>query len=358
MNVLHLVQHFKIGGLEKMAVTLMQKSRFANTSIIVSLEGTERDAVNEWPALSVFEQKLISLNKAPKFELSVIKKLSEIIKKHNITVIHSHHIGPMLYASLTCLVNPSVKHVSTIHDAWYLKNFKQRLITKVLNKLTKIHWVADANVVANEFYNETAIKADSTILNGIDFQQFIDTDDATARIKLNLPHDKKLIGCSARLEPGKGHLDLIKLLPALPKEIELVFAGNGSLRFSLMSAAVSLGVVERVHFLGNVQHMELFYSAINVMCLYSQREGLPLSILESMACGKVIVATDVGGISEVVSDKQGILVKPNDSFGLKLALLKALEMKHGQCIREYILSIADANKMSEAYDHFYNGLAS
>lgn len=47
MNVLHLVQHFKIGGLEKMAVTLMQKSRFANTSIIVSLEGTERDAVNE-----------------------------------------------------------------------------------------------------------------------------------------------------------------------------------------------------------------------------------------------------------------------------------------------------------------------
>jgi glycosyltransferase involved in cell wall biosynthesis len=77
-----------------------------------------------------------------------------------------------------------------------------------------------------------------------------------------------------------------------------------------------------------------------------------------MACGKVIVGTDVGGISEVVSDKQGILVKPNDSFGLKLALLKALEMKHGQCIREYILSIADANKMSEAYDHFYNGLAS
>lgn len=358
MNVLHLVQHFKIGGLEKMAVTLMQKSQFASTSIIVSLEGNEQEAVSEWPALALFEQKLISLDKAPRFDLSIIKKLTEIIKTHEIKVIHSHHIGPMLYTSLACLTNTQVKHVSTIHDAWYLKSFKQRLITKTLNKLTKIHWVADAQVVANEFYNETAITADKTILNGIDLQQFNHINEATARLKLDLPADKKLIGCSARLEPGKGHLDLIKLLPLLPKDIELVFAGNGSLRFSLLSAAVSLGVVERVHFLGNVQHMQLFYSAINVMCLYSQREGLPLSILESMACGKVIVATDVGGISEVVTEEQGILVKPNDSFGLKIALLKALDMKYGLCIREHILSIADANKMSEAYDHFYNGLAS
>jgi glycosyltransferase involved in cell wall biosynthesis len=357
MNVLHLVQHFKIGGLEKMAVTLMQKSQFSHNSLIVSLEGKEQDAIKEWPALAQFGHQMVSLNKAPKFDLTVLKKLGRLIKEHNIHLIHSHHVGPMLYASLVCMTNKHVRHVSTIHDAWYLNNFKQRVITKALNGLTKINWVADAKVVANDFYQQTAIKADKTILNGIDFQQFTHINEATARSQLGLPQDKKLIGCSARLEPGKGHLDLIKLLPELDDDIQLVFAGNGSLMLSLQNAASVLGVLERVHFLGNVQQMQLFYSAISVMCLYSQREGLPLSILESMACGKVIVASDVGGISEVVTQEQGILIGLNDPVGLKVALLKAINMKQGQCIREYIFSIADADKMSKAYDHFYNGLA-
>ncbi|MEM5478404.1 glycosyltransferase [Pseudoalteromonas fuliginea] len=358
MNVLHLVQHFKIGGLEKMAATLMQKSQFSDTSVFVSLEGSFSEAVRDWPQLAAFEHRLICLNKAEKFDLNTVRKLSALLKKHNIDVIHSHHIGPMLYASIVSLKNRQIKHVSTIHDAWYLKSFKQRLITKLLNKLTKIYWVADAQVVAKDFYTETAIRTDRTILNGVDFKQFFSTNELDARHELNLPKKVSLIGCSARLELGKGHFPLIRVLSSLPANIELVFAGSGSLRRKLVDYASSLGVSERVHFLGNVQSMQLFYSAINVMCLYSQREGLPLSILESMACGKAIVATDVGGISEVLTHKQGVLVKSGDEMGLKLAVIKAINMKQGECIREHIFSIADANKMSEEYDHFYNGLPS
>ncbi|GAA59828.1 hypothetical protein P20652_1692 [Pseudoalteromonas sp. BSi20652] len=248
MNVLHLVQHFKIGGLEKMAVTLIQKSQFADSSVVVSLEGTLSEAIEEWPKLALFQHRLICLNKAEKFDLNTVKKLSKIIKKHNIDVIHSHHIGPMLYAGITCLINRHVKHVSTIHDAWYLKDFKQRLITKVLNKLTTIHWVADAQVVARDFYNETAIKADKTILNGIDFNKFICIDESQARKQLNLPLDINLVGCSARLEPGKGHFALLRLLSSLPVYTELVFAGSGSLHNRLVEYATALGILERVHF--------------------------------------------------------------------------------------------------------------
>ena len=118
------------------------------------LSGSLSDAITAWPQLASFEHRLICLNKAEKFDLGVISKLCEIIDKFSIDVIHSHHMGPMLYTSITCLKNRQVKHVSTIHDAWYLKSFKQRLITKVLNKVTKIHWVADAQVVARDFYNE------------------------------------------------------------------------------------------------------------------------------------------------------------------------------------------------------------
>ena len=358
MNVLHLVQHFKIGGLEKMAVTLMQKSQFADSSVVVSLEGTLGEAVEGWPQLASFEGRLICLNKPAKFDMNTVNKLTEVIKKFNIDVIHSHHIGPMLYASMACIRNRHVKHVSTIHDAWYLKSFKQRLITKVLNKLTKISWVADAQVVANDFYNETAIQTDKTILNGIDFKQFVCGDEPNARKELHLPQDINLIGCSARLEPGKGHFALLRILNSLPIYTELVFAGSGSLHTELLDYATKLGIKDRVHFLGNVQNMPLFYSAINVMCLYSQREGLPLSILESMACGKSIVATDVGGIKEVLTSEQGVLVKPGDEVGLKKALIEAIYIKHGECIRQHVFSIASATKMSAEYDHFYNSITS
>jgi len=357
MNVLHLVQHMKIGGLEKMAVTLMQKSRFASSSIIVSLEGNKQDALLGWPDLASFNDKLFCLDKPAQFDFTLVKKLSALIKAHNITVIHSHHIGPMLYASLACLADKGVSHVSTVHDAWYLQNFKQRLITKVLSQLTKIHWIADAQVVATDFYEQTSIETDKTILNGIDCSQFTSVDMHNARMELELPIAPTLIGCSARLEPGKGHHDLIALLPSLEPDIEFVFAGSGSLMESLQAQAAQLGVSERIHFLGNVQNMPVFYSAMNVMCLYSQREGLPLSILESMACGKVTVASDVGGISEVLTPEQGILVKPDDLVGLKLAITNAINMKSGCCIRDYIISIADANKMSAEYDYFYDGLS-
>jgi glycosyltransferase involved in cell wall biosynthesis len=357
MNVLHLVQHFKIGGLEKMAVTLMEKSEYANTSIIVSLEGSEAEAMSSWPALSAFKQQLFCLDKRDKFDFDVVKKLSALIKQYNIDVIHSHHIGPILYAGMACMVNKQVKHVSTVHDAWYLKNVKQRFITKALHKLTRIHWVADANVVARDFLKHTSIPTEKTILNGIDCNHFVEVDTRSARAQFNLPTDRTLVGCSARLVPGKGHIELIKVLPELSADIDFVFAGNGSLLNTLKEYARSLGVFDRIHFLGNVQNMPVFYSAMNMMCLYSEREGLPLSILEAMACGKTMIASNVGGISEVLTKQQGVLVEYGDSVGLKLAFTEVMNITPGSCIRQHAVSLADAKTMSAQYDHFYNGLA-
>ncbi|KAF7771184.1 hypothetical protein PCIT_a4237 [Pseudoalteromonas citrea] len=356
MRVLHLVQHLKIGGLEKMAVTLMQKSCFAENSVVVALQGSKVDALAGWPQLKDIEAHLVFLNKKPKFELAVVEKLVEIIDEHEIEVIHSHHIGPMLYASLACLKRKKVRHVSTIHDAWYLNNFKQRLITKLLNKICAIHWVADAQVVADDFTERTSITTNDTILNGIDCTQFAAINMEHARYQLGLPKFIKIVGCAARLEPGKGHKALITSMKALPDDYHLALAGDGSLKAELHAHIISLGLEERVHFLGNVQNMQVFYSAINVFCLFSEREGLPLSILEAMACGLPIVATDVGGIHEVLTPKQGILLSPTAQSGLAFALTKAIKLDRGQSIRAHAIAIADVTQMSSQYDQLYKGL--
>ncbi|WP_348707732.1 glycosyltransferase [uncultured Pseudoalteromonas sp.] len=358
MNVMHLVQHLQVGGLEKMAITLLKNSQFSSSSIIVSLEGDRQSAFQQWPELEQFSHRVICLNKKPGVSISVIAKIKALIKEHDIDIIHSHHVGPVIYAGIACaLTGDSVRHISTIHDAWYLNNVKQCTFTKLLDLFTNIYWVADARIVADEFRAKTSIIPERTILNGIDFDTFVAINKTTARSQLNLPHTAKLVGCAARLIEGKGHKDLIHALHYLPQDYHIVFAGDGEQKVTLMNLVRNLGLNDRVHFLGNVQDMRAFYSSIDVMCLYSQREGLPLSIIEAMACGIPVVASDVGGIHEVLTKNEGELVSPHEFNKLAPAILRASKLPHGLCIRHHAIAIADARTMSSKYDNLYSALA-
>ncbi|TMO44699.1 MULTISPECIES: glycosyltransferase [unclassified Pseudoalteromonas] len=357
MNVMHLVQHLQVGGLEKMAITLLQNSQFKHSSIIVSLEGDRNTAFEQWPELEPFSHRIICLNKKPGISLSVIAKIKSLIKEHDINIIHSHHIGPLIYAGIaSSLSQGSVRHISTIHDAWYLTNTKQRTFTKLLDSLTNIYWVADARIVADEFRAKTAIIPERTILNGIDCENFMAIDAKAAREQFNLPNNVRLIGCAARLIEGKGHKDMIHSLRYLPDDFHMVFAGDGDQKEYLLNLVRSLHLTSRVHFLGNVHDMRAFYSSIDVMCLYSQREGLPLSIIEAMACGIPIVASDVGGIHEVVTPEQGELVSVNDFNQLAPAIQRACTLPRGLCIRHHAIKVADARTMSSKYDNLYSAL--
>ncbi|MBD1582150.1 glycosyltransferase [Pseudoalteromonas sp. S16_S37] len=356
MKVLHIVQHLKIGGLEKMAVSMVKQSRFCHETRIAALEGTITECFNHWPELAGLKEKFDFIEKKAKFDIQVVSKLVALIDKYNIEIVHSHHIGPMLYASLACLKRPQVKHVSTVHDAWYLNSIKPRLITKLLNKLSPVHWIADANVVAHDFYAHTSIKPKATILNGIDCNQFAPINMQYARYQLGLPKNVKIIGCAARLELGKGHVPLIEALEELPQDYHLAFAGRGSLNDTLQNLVNELGLQNRVHFLGGVHKMEVFYSAIDVFSLFSEREGLPLSILEAMACGIPIVASDVGGIKEVLTNEQGYLLPLALRAQLSITLKKATSLQRGDAIRAHALSIAQIKNMSSKYDQFYRTL--
>jgi len=114
-----------------------------------------------------------------------------------------------------------------------------------------------------------------------------------ARRALRLPDSGRLIGSAGRLEPVKGHALLIEALAALPTDVTLVLAGDGSQRPILEALAARLGVAERVHFLGHIDSIVTFYRALDVFCLPSVAEGLPLSVLEAQACG--VAAVVVGG---------------------------------------------------------------
>jgi teichuronic acid biosynthesis glycosyltransferase TuaC len=156
--------------------------------------------------------------------------------------------------------------------------------------------------------------------NGVDLQRFQPTDRAAARAALGLTRFTLLsVGV---LDPRKGHDLAIKALSMLP-DVHLLIAGIGPERRKLEELAQQLGLAGRVTLLGAVPQTELksYYNAADAMVLASSREGWANVLLESMACGTPVVATNVWGTPEVVTAPEaGVLMKERSPQGLADAL--------------------------------------
>jgi glycosyltransferase involved in cell wall biosynthesis len=137
-----------------------------------------------------------------------------------------------------------------------------------------------------------------------------------------------LLGVVARLEPEKGHRHLIDAMPAILRAVPetwLAVVGEGSEADALRSQAESLGVSERVIFTGRRDDVSALTADLTVAVLPSLREAQGISLLEAMARRVPVVASDVGGIPEVVTDGvDGRLVPPGDAATLAEAVVQLL----------------------------------
>jgi teichuronic acid biosynthesis glycosyltransferase TuaC len=136
--------------------------------------------------------------------------------------------------------------------------------------------------------------------NGVDLDRFRPVPPVQARSRLGLL-DRPTLLSVGNLVTNKGHHLVIEALAKLP-EFQLVIAGQGIERAALMELAHRTGVAERVIFSGQVAQTDLptYYSAADMLILASEREGWPNVLLESMACGTPVVATNVGGVPEII----------------------------------------------------------
>jgi glycosyltransferase involved in cell wall biosynthesis len=168
-----------------------------------------------------------------------------------------------------------------------------------------------------------ALGADATKLhtlrNGVDLQRFVPEPRAAARQKLGLPADGKLLLSVGHLIERKGHHIAIDALTLLPPDVRLLIAGGGPDLAALQKQADTLGVADRVKFVGVVPQTDLkwWYSAADALALCSSREGWANVLLEAMACGTPVVATNIWGTPEVVSTPHaGVLMESRTGQGL------------------------------------------
>ena len=148
------------------------------------------------------------------------------------------------------------------------------------------------------------------------------------RAGLGLEADALLIGVASRLAPVKGLTHLVEAMPEILRRCpraHLLIAGHGEERPALEAQAASLGVADRVRFLGFREDVEAVIAALDVFALPSLNEGMGRVLIAAMALGVPVVATRVGGVPDVVEDgRQGLLVPPADPAALAEAIAAIL----------------------------------
>jgi len=143
------------------------------------------------------------------------------------------------------------------------------------------------------------------------------------RRALGLPTDAPVVGIVARLHAVKDHATLFRAVALLEPErrLDLALVGDGPERDELEQLATELGIRSRVHFLGELPARPTAHELFDISVLCSLSEGSPNSVLEAMAVGRPVIATNVGGVPDTIThDVNGLLIAPGDANGLATAL--------------------------------------
>lgn len=207
-----------------------------------------------------------------------------------------------------------------------------------------------------------------TIYNGIDAQECsqLKMDVSKTKEGLGIPLDYAVLGTIGRLEPEKGQRYFIEaaklVLEKMPK-VKFLIIGEGTLKKELQDYAAKLGIVDCITFLGLRKDIYTLLSIMDIFVLPSLYEGFGIAILEAMSACLPVVASNVGGIPEVIVDGQtGFLVKPANPKDLadKILLLlnnKDMRLAIGQRARKRVEDFFDLKMMTKDTECLYEQLS-
>jgi glycosyltransferase involved in cell wall biosynthesis len=290
-----------------------------------------------------------------------------------IDVVHTHHLGMLLHVRMASLPRRRWGWVHTEHvrpeleppDVYSARI--RRLAPFLLRAPDAVTGVSDA--VGEYFLREASVPPERVrvIYNGVDVERFAaPCDRAAKRQELGIPGEAWVIGTVANLRPQKNHALLVEafahLLTTVPRA-RLVLVGGGPLMADLRRQVDALGIADRVSLLGPRLDTPELLAMLDVYCLPSRYEGLPLSLLEAMAAGLPIVATRVLGISEIIRDEEtGLLVPSEDAAALAKALIRLnhqpdLAAHLSARARDYVCRHGNARVMRDAYAELYERIA-
>jgi glycosyltransferase involved in cell wall biosynthesis len=215
-------------------------------------------------------------------------------------------------------------------DVYLRDSFNAWLTRRTLNAASSV--IAVAKQMQRSIIERYGVPSDRVhaVVNGFNTAVFQPRPQPQARAQLGVASDARVILFVGRLMAAKGLRELMQAFASLAsreRRYQLVMVGQGPMQAELLQASLAAGLAARVRLTGGLQPLEVaqWIAAADVLTLPSWSEGYPNVLVEALACGRPVVATDVGGTREIVSESSGLLVAPRDAEALAAALEAALQ---------------------------------
>jgi teichuronic acid biosynthesis glycosyltransferase TuaC len=235
--------------------------------------------------------------------------LKRLHAERPISLIDAHYVYPDGHAAVLLGERLNIPVVITARGTDINLFSRMPLIRPMIRRaLKRANGVIAVSGALKQRMVELGIEAEkvAVIRNGIDRSIFHPRDQAEARRRLGLATESRIIITVGALVPLKGMDRLIDAMKLLSNErVKLYVIGEGPERAALEAQIAKHNLSDRVFFLGSRPQQDLaeWYSAADLFCLASSREGCPNVVIEAMACGTPVVATDVGGVRELIAEQ-------------------------------------------------------
>jgi len=369
-RVLFLITSSDTGGAEnlfKELVLRLDRNRFDPVFCSLKPPGATAAAIEE-AGVPIF-----SLGMAEKpSALEMIRgwsQLRSIFKSESIDLVQTSLYRANVLAPMATLQGRQMPRVVTSqHSLAPLEGGLPVLLTRRAHRLSD-RVVAVSDAVRLYMTDTEGIPAERIVVipNGVDTKRFHSVDPKATREALGLHEGELVIGAAGRLTRVKGFdtlVDAVRRLRSSGMRPRLLIAGEGPERNNLQSQILGAGLEGQIQLLGLRDDLATLYSGFDIFALSSHREGSPSVVLEAMASECPVVATAVGGVTEIIKDgESGILVPPGDAQALaeSLAQLFGSGSKREQFAKQGRARVRekfDLEGITRQYEALYTSLLS
>jgi len=326
INLLYVITKLELGGAQKQLLSLIEridKKRY-NIFLITANQGLLMPEALSIKGLSLRPSRFLERSINPLKDFLALIEIYQFIRKNKIDLVHTHSSKAGILGRWAAKLAHVSVIIHTVHgwpfhpwqnpliSQFYI--FLEHLTAKITNRLIA---VCEYDIKKGIKFKICKREKYVLIRYGIDKEEFTDYNNVLGKRKeLAIDSAQAVVGMVACLKPQKSPQDYIKVAFLVTKvfpQVKFLLIGDGQLRPKIEKLIQKFNLKDSVFLTGWREDIPQVLSSIDIFMLTSLWEGLPIAALEALAASKPVIATDTGGIQEIVKDgKTGFLVPPKN----------------------------------------------
>lgn len=365
----HMIYAFTVGGEERELLNIIRygnKDQYDHVIVCFTKVGAFGEEAQR------LGLRVLTLNKKPGNDFSLPLRIAKIIRMYGIHILHARGWATLVEAALASKLARVRGSLYAFHGRTYdelqRRNIKRQIIQSLFVR-SYDRVVTLNSLMKKEFSRECRLREDKidVIANGIELDKFSPSSNRSALRKAHgIPLDRFVIGNVGRLDPVKNQETLLRAVYGLRQRGRrpyLIIVGEGQSRGALENLTDRLGLREDVCLYGFSDRVPELLNCMDLYVQSSLYEGSSHTLVEAMACGVPVVATDVGGTADLFEDgREGFRVNPRDENALLELIAKIqddpkLRRTLGLQARDRACKLFSVEIMVSRYEQLYHELA-